>query len=192
MDKPTDCQGSLWQKGIVPAEYFDLIYWKEFGIVMKFCFNSSFATFYSKHLIECCGVRHHLHNIDKTVENVCPCCWCEDETTAHLLLCPDKDFTKLYEKSVSKFISWIKEANTSPLIIEMVSIYLKARNTMTMSELYAGPQTNDDNGRRWQLVQEHDLLGWQNFMESRISTQYVEMQCSTSCQKFNRAMERKE
>ena len=72
----------------------------------------------------------------------------------------------------------MKEADTSPLIIEVVSKYLKARNTMTMSELYEGPQTDDDNGRGWQLVQEHDLLGWQNFMEGRISSKYVEMQRS--------------
>ena len=49
----------------------------------------------------------------------------------------------------------MKEADTSPLIIEVVSKYLKARNTMTMSELYKGPQTDDDNGRGWQLVQEY-------------------------------------
>ena len=28
------------KKGIVPAEYFDLIYWKGMGNVMKSCFNS--------------------------------------------------------------------------------------------------------------------------------------------------------
>ena len=44
------------ERNIVPAEYFDLIYWKGFGKVMTTRFNSSFATFYSKHLIRCCGV----------------------------------------------------------------------------------------------------------------------------------------
>ena len=39
------------KKGIVPAEYFDLIYWKGMGNVMNSRFTSSFATFYSKHLI---------------------------------------------------------------------------------------------------------------------------------------------
>ena len=64
------------------------------------------------------------------------------------------------------------------LIIEMVGEYLKARNTKTMSELYEGQRTNDDNGRGWQLAQEHDLLEWQNFMEGRISSKYVEIQRS--------------
>ena len=81
----------------------------------------------------------------------------------------------MYRKSVTRFISWMKDNETSPLIIEMVGEYLKARNTKSMSELYEGPCTNDENGRGWQLAQEHDLLDWQNFMEGRISTKYVEM-----------------
>ena len=72
----------------------------------------------------------------------------------------------------------MKDNETSPLIIEMVGKYLKARNTKSMSELYEGPRTNDENGRGWQLAQEHDLLDWQNFMEGRISAKYVEMQQS--------------
>lgn len=139
-------------------------------------FTDSFATFYSKHLIRCCGVRHHLHNIDNSVKNVCPCCGCEDKTTAHLLLCPNKDRTRLYQKSVSKFVSWMKANHTSPLIIEMVREYLESQNTKTMTKLYKGPCTNDENGRGWQLAQENDLLGWQNFVEGRISSKYVDMQ----------------
>ena len=164
------------ERGIVPSEYFDLIYWDGHGAVMNTRFNTSFATFHSKHIIGCCGVRHHLHNIDNSVPNVCPCCGCEDETTAHLLLCPDKDRTALYERSVNEFIQWMRSADTSPLIIEMVADYLNARNTKTMSELYQGPRTNDENGRGWRLAQEHDLLDWQNFVEGRISSLYVEIQ----------------
>ena len=41
------------EKGIVPAEYFDLIYWKGLEKTMTTRFNSSFASFYSKHIIQC-------------------------------------------------------------------------------------------------------------------------------------------
>ena len=70
----------------------------------------------------------------------------------------------------------MNDADTSPLITEMVGNYLEARNTKSMSELYDGPRTNNENGRGWQLAQEHDLLGFQNFTEGRISSKYVEMQ----------------
>ena len=64
----------------------------------------------------------------------------------------------------------MNDSDTSPLIIEMVGKYLEARNTKTLSELYDGSKTNDENGRGWQLAQEHDLLGYQNFTEGRISS----------------------
>ena len=44
------------KKGIVSSEHFDLIYWKGMGKVMNSRFNSSFATFYTKHLIRYRGV----------------------------------------------------------------------------------------------------------------------------------------
>ena len=148
------------EKDIVSAEYFDLIYWKGFGGVTTSCFTSSFSTFYSKHLIRCCGVQHHLHYIDNYVLNVCLCCGCEDETTVHIVLCPDKDHSKQYKKSVSNLISWMNNADTSPLITKMVGKYLEARNTKTMSELYDGLKTNDENGCRWQLAQKNSLFGF--------------------------------
>ena len=80
--------------------------------------------------------------------------------------------------SLSAQHSWMQENETSPLIIEMVGDYLTARHTKTMSELYNGPRTNDENGKGWQLAQEHDLIEWQNFVEGRISSKYVEMQRS--------------
>ena len=169
MDEPPDCQTHYDERGIVSAENFDLIYWKGVGTVTKSHFNNSFSNFYSKHTIGCCGVRHHLHNIDNSVENVCPCCGCEDETTSHIVLCPDENRTKMYKKSVSNLISWMNDADTSPLIREMVGDYLEARNTSTMPDLYQGPRTNDENGQGWQLAQEQDLLGFRSFTEGRIS-----------------------
>ena len=70
----------------------------------------------------------------------------------------------------------MNDADISPLIQEMVGDYLEAQNTKTMSKLYQGPCTNDENGQGWQLAQEQDLLGFQNFTEGRISSKYVEIQ----------------
>ena len=78
------------EREIMNEDSFDLIYWKGIRYVMKARFNNSFATFYTKHVIGCCGVRHHLHNIDENVINVCPCCKEPDETTSHILLCKDE------------------------------------------------------------------------------------------------------
>ena len=109
-------------------------------------FKGSFATFYIKHVIGCWGVRGHLHHIDDTIPNACPCCNEPDETTFHILLCKDKHGTKLFKKSIQGLMIWIMKEDTLPQIIEMVGDYLRARNDKPMAEIYTGPKTNDRRG----------------------------------------------
>ena len=134
------------EREIVNKDSFDLPYWKGIRYVMKARFNKSFATFYTKHVIGCCGVQHHLHNIDENVINVCPCCKEPDETTSHILLCKDEDRTTLFKKSVRGLMTWMVKEDTSPQIIKMVGDYLRARNAKTMVEIYKCPQTDDLKG----------------------------------------------
>ena len=58
------------ERNIVDKDSFDLINWKGIRYVMNTRFNKSFATFYTKHVIRCCGVRRHLHHIDERMINV--------------------------------------------------------------------------------------------------------------------------
>ena len=69
----------------------------------------------------------------------------------------------------------VKE-DTSPQIMEMVGNYLRARNAKNMAEIYKGPKTDDLKGTGWKITQEHDQLGWQNFVEGRIPKLYVKIQ----------------
>ena len=131
------------KRGIVDEDSFELICWKGVRYVTNTRFNNSFATFYTKHMIGCCGVRRHLHYIDNTIPNVCPCCNEPDKTTSHILLCKDEDRTNLFKKSVQGLMAWMVKEGTSPQITEMVGDYLRARNDKTMAVIYTGPKTND-------------------------------------------------
>ena len=57
---------------------------------------------------------------------------CPDETTGHIILCPNKDQTTLYNKSVQELVKWMHSVQTSPILIRMIGKYLDARNTMSM------------------------------------------------------------
>ena len=163
------------EKNIVTKDLFYNIYWEGFGKVMTKRFNSSFATFYSKHMIRCCGVRHHLHYIDPSIPDECPCCGSPGETTAHIALCPDKDRTTLYHRSVSDLIEWMTAVETSPVLARMIGQYLTARNSRTMSEILLEVE-HDPIETQVLLAEDHDKLGWQNFIEGRISKLYLEVQ----------------
>ena len=137
-------------------------------------FTTSYATFYTKHIVGFCGVMHHRHKIDSSIPNICPCYGRPDETTEHILLCPDKGRTELYRKSVQQLVDWMKREQTHPMITRMVQAYLRARNTKTMKEVYK--EIGDDKDEEWLLADEHDDIGWKCFTEGRISKRYVELQ----------------
>ena len=147
------------EKDIISKELFHHIYWEGLGKVMKTQFNSSFSTFYSKHMIRCCGVCHHLHEIDPSIPNVCPCCESPDETTGHIILCPNKDRTTLYNKSVQELVKWMYSVQTSPILIRMIGKYLDARNTMSIVDTlnYVEQETTE---LELELAKDHDSIGW--------------------------------
>ena len=128
-------------------------------------------------MIRCCGVRHHLHEIDPSIPNVYPCCDCPDETTGHIILCPNKDRTTLYNKSVQELVKWMHSVQTSPVLIRMIGKYLDARNTMSMIETLNEVEYETTHLES-SLAEDHDNIGWQNFTEGRISKLYVEYQRS--------------
>ena len=156
------------------SAHFDLIYWKAIGTLMTKKFTTSYATFYTKHIVGFCGVMHHRHNIDSSIPNICPCCGHPDETTDHILLCPDEGRTELYRKSVQQLVDWMKREQTHPMITRMVQTYLRARKTKTMKEVYK--EIGDDEDEEWILAYMHDEIGWKCFTEGRISKRYVELQ----------------
>ena len=154
--------------------HFELIYWKGIGTLLKERFTPSYATFYTKHIMGFCGVRHHLHNIDESIPNICPCCGQPDETTDHIILCPDEGRTELYKKSVNQLINWMRKEDTDPMLTQMVQKYLRARKTKTMKEVFQ--EIGIDNHEGWLLACEHDEIGWKCFVEGRISARYVLLQ----------------
>ena len=156
------------------SSHFELIYWKGIGSLMTKKFTTSYATFYTKHIVGFCGVMHHRHNIDSSIPNICPCCGCPDETTEHILLCPDDGRSKLYWMSVQQLVDWMRKEQTHPMITRMVQTYLRARKTKTMKEIYN--EIGEDEEEEWMLAYDHDEIGWKCFTEGRISNRYVELQ----------------
>ena len=57
----------------------------------------------------------------------------------------------------------------------MIVQYLRARNTMSIVEVLVEMENNPLESQL-RLAEEHDKLGWQNFIEGQILKQYVEIQ----------------
>ena len=191
------------QRGKIHESHFHLIHWKCVGKTMK-KFPKRFRNWVTKHVSGTCGCNHFLAKWRRRkkskrgreasqsttpdsvqvnphwprrgapkVTSKCPMC-SERETTEHITLCANKTRDALYTKSVDALCDWMERCHTDPKLAAMIESYLRARNTSTMVE--SCPWTT--HSKYGVLAEYHDKLGWQNFIEGRLLSYYVDIQRS--------------
>ncbi|EJK51627.1 hypothetical protein THAOC_29184 [Thalassiosira oceanica] len=113
----------------------------------------------------------------KRTPNPCPCCGHPDEDASHIILCPDRGRTNLYNDSVDDLVRWVRKVKTHSIIVLLVKRYLAARGTQSMTQIWLSCGGRQDvNQTGFQLATAHDLLGWKNFVDGRIHKKFVEIQ----------------
>jgi len=71
------------EKGIVSSSHFDSIWWSGYSRAMSE-YPKPFRTFITKQVSGWCGCNSKLSLWEETVNNICPQCGCENETSKHL------------------------------------------------------------------------------------------------------------
>ena len=100
----------------------------------------------------------------------CPNCG-RTETAAHLCLCPDEDRTKLFLESTDELDIWMaKDNKTNNELAFWIPKYILMRGTKRMSEM------RHMSSEMMSLAKSQDVIGWRNFMEGRVSREFLDMQ----------------
>jgi hypothetical protein len=89
----------------------------------------------------------------------------------HLMLCSDEDCTRLLIESVNELTEWMARDNkTNPEILYWIPKYILMRGVKSLLDLgIMLPQFKA-------LAHSQDLIGWRDFTEGYISTQFYEIQ----------------
>ena len=154
-------------RGIVDRRVFNLVYWDGVESAMK-RFPDMFRTWVTKHVSHFCGTNRHLSRIDDSIDNVCPSCGRRDESTSHMTRCRSEGRTLLFRRSVSSIVEWLESVRTDPGLIYNFEEYLRARGRRTMKSIV---------GRKspyFLAATIHDRLGWDNFVEGRLCSLWLE------------------
>ena len=117
-----------------------------------------------------CATNHHLRHIDGTTVDKCPNCSCSPERADHISRCLDSGRSRLFESSVQDLREWFGRQRTAPLLAHMACAYLRARGGRSMTSYAVAGSPFAVLARR------HDRLGWKNFLEGRIVTDWEELQ----------------
>jgi len=89
----------------------------------------------------------------------------------HIMLCPDKDCTKLLTENVNELIEWMAQDNrTDPEILYWIPKYILMRGDKPLSEM--GAMSHQFKA----LANSQDLIGWRDFTKGYISTHFYDIQ----------------
>lgn len=99
----------------------------------------------------------------------CPRCKEDNETTTHVLICPDEDAGREWRNRVANLGIWLLEMDTHPSIKTCIMESLSLRATTTLFS------PNADHICMTAAL-EQDEIGWQNFVEGKISKSWGVLQ----------------
>jgi hypothetical protein len=99
----------------------------------------------------------------------CPRCKQDNETTTHLLICPDNAADLEWRCRVTNLGIWLLEVDTHPAIKKCIMESLSSRSTTTLFSPHATQVC-------LAAAMEQDEIGWQNFVEGKISKSWGNLQ----------------
>ena len=107
----------------------------------------------------------------------CDSCGVQDEYTMHICRCKDPGHDQLFHLMINELHSWIESTLGNRVVAMTIGAYLCARREMTMQSLL------DDTCADMILVSEHsDRLGWDSFLEGRITQHWLLLVAPFLCQ----------
>jgi hypothetical protein len=126
----------------------------------------------SKQTSRFCGTRVQVGRFsgDSCPDKRCPNCG-RRETAMHLMLCPDKDCTKLLTKTVNELTKWMaQDDRTDPEILYWIPKFILIRGDKPFSEM--GAMSHQFRA----LAASQDLIGWRYFTKGYISMHFYAIQ----------------
>jgi hypothetical protein len=133
-------------------------------------FPDTFKFWISKHVAHFCGTNRFLSKIDPSVMNICPSCCQPDESTSRITRCSDPGCIASLEAAVEGLSDWMDDNDTDLIIQHLIEEYLLGRGVFQMADIIEVEQEYID----FAII--HDDLGWDNFVEGRMSKSLVHLQ----------------
>ena len=161
----------LASKGRLSLQGFDEVDWDAMEVKMAST-PDQHRIWITKHVSGFCGTNHMLNKRKSSHSTICPCC--KDpaiiENTFHQLHCTDIQRVELWEKCVKSLEKWLAFKQTSPLLITGIIRYVSGKGAVA----YSSVKNNTHQLRLLSVSQ--DTIGWNNFMEGKISKRFQTVQ----------------
>ena len=157
------------EESIVAKQDFNLVWWDGVGKTMH-KYPQMFHNWVTKQTSGCCGSNHELAKWDATVIDTCPNCHAIPEMSKHMTVCTHNRRQELFLQSVASILDCVSDAQSDPVLLDILDEYLSAQGSKSMSHYIHHPHSPCGL-----LVDVQDCLGWENFVGGWIFTLWLEV-----------------
>ncbi len=152
-------------KNIIRSEDFHLVWWDGLSTAMS-CYPKMYCVWLTKHVSDFCRNNVQLYYWSKgTHSPKCECYGIMDKYTMHICRCLDLGCNEMFWILVGELTSWLIETLGKHSIALTVEMYLLARGEAKISS-----RVHDANVGLVILSVQTDRLGWDSFLEGRLSS----------------------
>ena len=156
------------EKNIIRPEHFYLVWWDAVGAAMS-SYPKMYRVWITKHISEFCGTNVQQYYWSKGERSPkCDICGDQDEYTTHICRCRDPGRLQMFQISVQEVFDWMSKTIRRSDIALAISTYLLGRGLVKL----VGCIDNGD-APLLALARSTDLLGWDCFIEGRISRDWI-------------------
>ena len=156
------------EKNIIRPEHFYLVWWDALGAAMS-SYPKMYHVWITKHISEFCGTNVQQYYWSKGEQSPkCNICGDQDKYTTHICRCRDPGRLQMFQISVQEVFDWMSKTIRRSDIALAISTYLLGRGLVKLVDCI-------DNGDAplLALARSTDLLGWDCFIEGRISRDWI-------------------
>eukprot|EP00956_Cyclotella_meneghiniana_P010073 scaffold13929_cov79-Cyclotella_meneghiniana.AAC.3 len=155
------------ERKVLQPNEFDLVDWRNVHATLHGT-PTLFRVFACKQVFDEAATFKNLHKRkDHSVDSpTCPFCNQRDETTGHILLCPEEVRVKLLQKYSETLMEWMLDNNLPRDLVYLIIAFIQRRGEESMEDLC------------FQLPKEYlsyaraqDSIGWRRFMEGMVATE---------------------
>ena len=143
---------------------YDMVDWEAIGDALEME-SPLFKLWALKQVSKFCGVGKQMHQMGLWSHDHCPCCNALGETTRHLLQCPVLVMQQSWQEGFEALEQWMLAVDMEPNIWKCVIFTLLAGKLSQFVDVTYGEVKN----KAW----DQDLIGWENFVEGKITKSWA-------------------
>jgi hypothetical protein len=159
------------ERGVLRDDQFDLVDWPHVHNTLREV-PKMFQIFACKQVFGVAAVNRYLHKRNAAPCNspMCQSCTRHEESTGHILSCPEEGRVKLLHQLAEELLDWLDNVGTPRDLTYLIVKFIQGRGELPLEAIaYDLPEQYQA------FAKAQDQIGWRRFLEGMVATELFKL-----------------